>query len=168
MFTAQGRDRLLSELIERARRDETVTAAALVGSAARGQLDAWSDIDLTLRLRAGSTVTDVADHWAGTLASLAPMADQLDVWSGPTLYRVFLLQNSLQVDLSFAPEDLFAPTGEAFALLFGAAGPPSQAREPDPYEVIGWGWLYALHARSAIPRGRSGRPSRWSRASAAR
>jgi hypothetical protein len=44
--------------------------------------------------------------------------------------------------------------GDRFRLLFGASQ-PSQAEElPTPSELIGMGWLYALHARSSIARGR--------------
>lgn len=80
--------------------------------------------------------------------------DHLDVWSQATLYRVFLLTSSMQVDLSFSPGDSFAATGTSFRLLFGDANRPRPSSPPKPEALIGMGWLYALHARSSIARGR--------------
>ena len=81
--------------------------------------------------------------------------EHLDIWSGPTLFRVFLLTNSLQVDLSFWPDDAFAASGDSFRLVFGAANGPMPQRPTDRGSLIGMGWLYALHARSSIARGRA-------------
>lgn len=155
MFTEGDRDRLLEELIEWTHTDDAVTAAALVGSAAAGATDRWSDIDLALRLADDADLVGVADHWTRALAEDSTLSDFLDVWAGPALYRVFLLQNSLQVDLSFWPSESFASTGEPFAQLFGEPAPTSEAGPADRRVDIGWGWLYALHTRSAIVRGRN-------------
>jgi len=81
--------------------------------------------------------------------------DHLDMWSGSTLFRVFLLSSSLQVDLSFWASDTFAPSGDPFRLLFGEANEPRAAPPAIPGALIGMGWLYALHARSSIARGRN-------------
>lgn len=78
-----------------------------------------------------------------------------DIWSGPTLFRVFLLRSSLQVDLSFWPSQSFAEAGGPFRLIFGQANEPAAAPVTDLESVVGMGWLYALHARSSIARGRS-------------
>ncbi len=45
----------------------------------------------------------------------------LDVPSGAWIYRVFLLPNTLQVDLAFAPAVYFGARGPTFRLLFGDA-----------------------------------------------
>lgn len=84
------------------------------------------------------------------------MSDILDVRAGPALYRVFLLTNSLQLDISFWPTGTLSPTGnEPLELLFGEVTTPTPHDPPDPYGLAGWGWLYALHARSAIARHRN-------------
>jgi hypothetical protein len=44
-----------------------------------------------------------------------------------------------------------APT---FRLLFGEANEPRHSAAPRPVDLIGMAWLYALHARSSIARGR--------------
>ena len=77
-------------------------------------------------------------------------AHHLDV----THYRVFLLSSTMQVDLSFWRAADFGPTGPGFRLLFGTAGKPPAAPAPTVAGLVGMGWLYALHARSSIARGR--------------
>lgn len=155
MFTPADRAALLEELVSYARADDSVTAAALVGSAARGATDSWSDIDLALRLRPGLTPLEAAERWSAGFGALREAADHFDIRSGPALYRVFLLSNSLQVDLSFWPADSFGSNGEPFALIFGAANPAEVAGQTDLRGTIGWAWLYALHIRSALARGRA-------------
>ncbi len=48
-----------------------------------------------------------------------------------------------------------AVVGPSFRLLFGEANAPTSPPRPAPETLIGMGWLYALHARSSIARGRS-------------
>jgi hypothetical protein len=155
MFSVTQREQLRDRLVAAARADTRITAAAVVGSGALGHEDRWSDIDLALRLTDGHEPGDVAAAWTSRMYDDHGAADHLDVWSGPALYRVFLLSSSLQVDISFWPADRFAARGESFRLLFGKANEPSPAPPPDAHELVGTGWLYALHARSSIARGRS-------------
>ena len=155
MFTEADRNELLQELIVRARADPAIDAAALVGSTARGTTDRWSDIDLALGLAHEADVNNTAAAWTRAMSEIVAVADTLDVWAGPVLYRVFLLHDSLQVDLSFWPTGSLAGNGaEPLALVFGQAAAPTPVDPPDQKATLGWGWLYALHARSAIARGR--------------
>ncbi len=154
MFTEADREALLAELIEHAHTDPAVTAAAVVGSNARRATDQWSDIDLAVRLANEAEPATTADAWLTYLDLAHGVVDHLDLWSGPALYRVCLLVNSLQVDVSFWPAGAFASNGEPFDLLFGEAGPATVPGGVEPRDVIGWAWLYALHTRSAIARGR--------------
>ncbi|MDQ2759944.1 MAG: nucleotidyltransferase domain-containing protein [Actinomycetota bacterium] len=78
----------------------------------------------------------------------------LDVSRGETLYRVFLLSSALQVDISFWAQAQFGAIGPGFRLLFGTAANPRTAAAPTAVELVGMGWLYALHARSSIARAR--------------
>ncbi|MGH7869180.1 MAG: nucleotidyltransferase domain-containing protein, partial [Candidatus Dormibacteraceae bacterium] len=78
----------------------------------------------------------------------------VDVTRGVILYRVFLLANTLQVDLAFWPASEFGAIAPTFRLLFGTANERPMAPAPVAVELIGMGWLYALHARSSIARGR--------------
>jgi hypothetical protein len=154
MFTPAERERLRSELIELARADHRISGGAITGSAAIGQEDRWSDIDLAFGVREASEI-------AGTLADFSERMyrdhhalHHLDVASEAWIYRVFLLPSTLQVDLAFAPEAEFGARAPTFRLAFGTATekPPAS---PSPAELlIGLAWLYALHARSSIARGK--------------
>lgn len=155
MFTESERRDLRGELVAAARSDERIEAAALVGSAARDSEDQWSDIDLALRLAPGLAPEEIAAEWATRLYEIHGAIAHLDIWSGPALYRVFLMASSLQIDLSFWPSDAFAESGGPFRLLFGWANEPAPSPARSTDALIGMGWLYALHARSSIARGRT-------------
>ncbi|MHA6618986.1 nucleotidyltransferase domain-containing protein [Pseudonocardia sp. DLS-67] len=154
MFTEETRDRLREALLDRARRDGRIAAAALVGSAASGRLDRWSDIDLALRVGPDADRDVVVADWTDSLRREHDAVDHLDVDRGGTLYRVFLRADTLQVDLSFWAFDEFRPTGPHFALVFGEAMDGGAATSAPETHLVGRAWLYALHARSAIARGR--------------
>lgn len=155
MFSQQERGDICHRLVAAARTDDRISAAAVVGSAALDRTDEWSDVDLALRLAPGLEPADVASAWTGRMYEDYAAVDHVDMWSCSTLFRVFLLSSSLQVDLSFWASETFAPSGESFRLLFGEANEPTVAPPAMPGTVIGMGWLYALHARSSIARGRN-------------
>jgi hypothetical protein len=79
-----------------------------------------------------------------------------DLAQASTIYRVFLLPDALQVDLSLTPAARFAPGGPRFRLLFGetAEDQAATAEPPVAADLFGWGVIYALHARACIERGR--------------
>ncbi len=155
VFTELQRCELRDRLVAAAREDGRVTAAAVVGSAAVDREDEWSDIDLALRLADDADPADVADDFTALLYASHGAVHHFDLWRARTLFRVFLLPSTLQVDLSFWPSQVFAASGASFRLLFGETNEPSAAPPPAPDELIGMGWLYALHARSSIARGRA-------------
>ena len=148
------RDLLRDSLIDRARDDPDVIAAAILGSGALGQQDRWSDIDLALRLRPAADQGRVVDRWTQLIFAEHGAVHRLDVHAAGALYRVFLLDSSLQLDLSFWPAQEFRPHGPAFRVLFGEALPAAAPVPSDPERTIGMAWLYGLHVRSAIARGR--------------
>jgi predicted nucleotidyltransferase len=155
MFAVEDRDRLCQRLIATAREDDRVGAAALLGSAARGQQDPWSDIDLALGIVAEAEHEPLVAEWSERMYDEHGAVHHVDVSVGQALYRVFLLRSTLQVDLSFWPLSDFAATGPDFQQLFGPDARQQPIPLPDPAELIGMGWLYALHARSSIARGRA-------------
>jgi hypothetical protein len=75
-----------------------------------------------------------------------------DVRTGGWIYRVFLLPSTLQVDLAFVSATDFRPLAPTFRLMFGEAKEPRHFPPTAPGDLIGLGWLYALHARSSIAR----------------
>src|SRR5256886_13362500 len=154
-------------MLQLAEEDERVVAGAAVGSFAVGTGDRFSDLDLTFGIADGVPVAHVLDDWTRTLSEELDAVQLADLTAGPTTYRVFLLSDALQFDLSMTPAAEFRPAGPRFRLLFGetAAGEPEVPTPPvagglfiptpsTAHDVFGWGVIYALHARACIERGR--------------
>lgn len=154
MFTPTERERLREALVSAARDDPRITGAALTGSAAVGREDRWSDIDLALCVAAEADTARVIADWTEGMYREHGAVHHLDVMRGVTLFRVFLLPSTLQVDLAFWSAAEFGATAPTFRLLFGTANERPTASPPAPAELIGMGWLYARAARSSIARGR--------------
>jgi hypothetical protein len=154
MFTPAGRDELRAALIAASRADERITGAALTGSASVGNEDRWSDIDLAFGFAAGTDIGAAIADWTAVMYSDHGAVGQVDVIRGAVTYRVFLLASTLQVDLAFAPAADFGAVAPTFRLLFGTAVQRTPHPPPAAAELIGLAWLYGLHARSSIARGR--------------
>jgi hypothetical protein len=154
VFTPAERDRLREELISAAHEDSRITGAAVTGSAAVGREDRWSDIDLALCVATDADLGPVVADWTDRMYRQHAAIHHLDVTRSGTLFRVFLLASTLQVDLAFWPAAEFGAIAPTFRLLFGTANERPTAPPPSAAELIGMGWLYALHARSSIARGR--------------
>jgi predicted nucleotidyltransferase len=165
VFTVEQRDALRERMLRRAEHDDRVVAGAAVGSLAVGAGDEYSDLDLTFAID-GAFVSDVLDDWTSELEAELEAVRLVDLEAGSTIYRVFLLPDALQFDLSMTPAAEFRAAGPKFQLLFGETAPgdppprdPSQGSifirtPPVARDVLGWGVIYALHARSCIERGR--------------
>jgi hypothetical protein len=153
MFTPEQRDRLRDGLLQRAAEDPLITGAAITGSAAAGSADRWSDIDLAFGVNDTASLTGVLADWTEYMYTRHAALHHVDVTAGAWMYRVFLLVTTLQVDLAFAPASDFRAVAPTFRLISGQAREPRHMPAPLPDDAIGWGWLYALHARSAIARG---------------
>jgi hypothetical protein len=166
VFTVEQRDALRARMLQLADEDERVVAGAAVGSLAVGTGDRLSDLDLTFGIADGVPVANVLDGWTRTLTEELDAVQLADLHAGPTIYRVFLLPDALQFDLSMTPAAEFRPAGPKFQLLFGetaADEPEARPRSPGSLfiltpaaagDIFGWGVIYALHARACIERGR--------------
>jgi hypothetical protein len=168
VFTVEQRDALRERLLGLAEADERVVVGAAVGSlAVDGGGDRFSDLDLTFGVADDVPAGDVLDDWTRMLIDELDAVHLADLERGPTTYRVFLLPDALQFDLSMTPAAQFRPAGPRFRLLFGATAagdaeaprPPvaGQLSIPTPAvarDLFGWGVIYALHARACIERGR--------------
>jgi hypothetical protein len=153
-------------MLRLAEQDERVVAGAAVGSLAVGTGDRFSDLDLTFGIADDASVASVLEDWTRTLAEEQDAVRLADLEVGSTIYRVFLLPDALQFDLSMTPARQFRPAGPKFQLLFGetvADAPEDDARPsgrlsiPTPAvaeDIFGWAVIYALHARACIERGR--------------
>jgi hypothetical protein len=167
VFTVAQRDALRERVLRLAEEDERVVAGAVVGSLAFDDGDRFSDVDLTFGIADHVQVDDVLDDWTRTLIDELDAVRLADLERGPSTYRVFLLPNALQLDLSMTPAARFRPAGPRFRLLFGeTTAPESEVSSPavagDLFiptppvaeAIFGWGVIYALHARACIERGR--------------
>jgi hypothetical protein len=167
VFTVEQRDALGKRVLRLAEEDERVVAGAVVGSLAVDGADRFSDVDLTFGIADHVQVADVLDDWTRTLIDELDAVQLADLERGPTIYRVFLLPDALQFDLSMTPAARFRPAGPRFRLLFGetavggsevhtqpAGGDLFIPTPPVAGSIFGWGVIYALHSRACIERGR--------------
>lgn len=163
MFTVEQRDELLERVTRLGEADERVVAGAVVGSLAVDAGDRYSDLDLTFAVADGIQVGNVLGDWMRTLVDELGAVVLVDLERGPTTYRVFLLPDALQLDLSMTPVAEFRPAGPRFRVVFGeTAGGESEPTVGTLFietpavagDIFGWGVIYALHARACIERGR--------------
>lgn len=152
MFSVQQRDRLRDLLVAAARDDDRIQGAALTGSGSVDASDAWSDIDLCFGLRPDTDQAEVLTDWTQRMYTEHGAVHHTDVVFRNTVYRVFLLADTLQVDIAFAPADEFGATASTFRLLFGTASPQPPPPAPDAETLVGKAWLHGLHARSSLAR----------------
>ena len=164
MFTVEQRDALRQRVLGLGEQDERVVAGAVVGSLAFDEGDRFSDLDLTFGVADHMEVAAVLSDWTRTLVDEFDAVPLVDLERGPITYRVFLLPDALQLDLSMSRAAQFRPAGPRFRLVFGetAADEPETPRPvvgdlfiatPSvPEDIFGWGVIYALHARACIER----------------
>jgi hypothetical protein len=156
VFTVEQRNALREHVLQLAEADDRVVAGAAVGSLAVDGGDRFSDLDLTFGIADDVPVAEVLDDWTRTLSAERNAVHLADLERGPTIYRVFVLPDALQFDLSMTPAAQFLPAGPRFRLLFGetAAGDYKGSTPPAAHDLFGWGVIYALHARACIERRR--------------
>src|SRR5712671_5214644 len=152
MFSVEQREKLRTELLREAELDSRISGAAITGSAAVGREDRWSDIDLAFAIANGNELDNVLSDWTVRMYRQSSALHHLDVRSDAWIYRMFLLPGTLQVDLAFVPAPEFRALGPTFKLVFGKAAESHTPPHSSPEELIGWAWLYAIHARTCIAR----------------
>ena len=161
MYTPEQRDGIRDALLERARGDDRVTGAALTGSAALGNEDRWSDVDVFLGIAESADLDEVVADWTAVLYEEGHAVHHWDVRAGAALYRVFLLESGLQVDIAFTPELDFGARSPSFELAFGEPVEVPPTEPPAISDLAGLGWLGVLHANKAIERGRPWEAAYW-------
>ena len=152
MFTPQERAELRASLLAFAAADTRISGYAITGSAADAGEDEWSDIDLAFGVRDGAELSGVLADWTARMYEQHLAVHHLDVMAGAWTYRVFILSNTLQVDLAFVSQAEFRALAPSFRLVSGKANEPRHSSPPPVEVLIGLGWLHALHARSSIAR----------------
>ncbi len=152
MFTTEERDRVRARLLELAEADPEVVGAAITGSYAVDGGDEWSDVDLSFGIR--GELGPALEQWTELLCREFDAIHHWDLPSGSTIYRVFLLPEWLQVDISFTPAANWGPRGPNWRTVFGETVDAVQTTPLQPGEAIGWAWVLARHARTCIERGK--------------
>jgi hypothetical protein len=152
MFAPEERAQLRSDILEFAARDCRISGAAITGSAATEREDRWSDIDLAFGIADAAELLNVLSDWTERMYDRHSALHHVDVKSDAWIYRVFLLPSTLQVDLAFVPGTEFRALAPSFRLVSGQVNEPRHSPPPPPSDIIGLGWLYALHARNCIAR----------------
>src|SRR5258708_27171474 len=130
MFTAKQRDYVRHYVLEMAQIDPRVTGGALIGSTAAGAEDNWSDIDVTFGIATGNAIETVINDWTQVLEREFGVLNHFDLRSDSSIYRVFLLSDGLEIDVSVTPEEDFVAPGPHFPTLF--ATPPHLNPTPPP------------------------------------
>jgi hypothetical protein len=153
MYTVQDRERVRDRIVQMSREDKRLIAGALIGSTVAGG-DRWSDLDLTFGLAEHVALDDVLADWKTRLASEFEAVHLFDLPFLSTVYRVFLLPNNLQVDLSFTPGKEFLARGLKYSPLFGEPRERDQVKPTSPDHLFGLAVVYLLHARACVARGR--------------
>jgi hypothetical protein len=160
MFDPEDRERIKELLVEKARSDRRLIAAAAIGGSAGGG-DRWSDLDLTFGVGDGVPVEAVLSDWTRDLESECNAVVLFDLPVRTTIYRVFLLPGMLQVDLSFTPAAEFGAFGPRFHLLFGESVERPWPPPPSASHLFGLGVHHAVRAHVCIERGRLWQAEYW-------
>jgi predicted nucleotidyltransferase len=161
MFATKTRDQVRHFVLEMAQTDPRVTGGALIGSLAAGAQDRWSDIDVTFGIATGYAIETVMADWTQVLESTFGVLAHFDLRAGPSLYRVFLLPDGLEIDVSVTPEGEFGARSQHFHLLFGNALPYQTPPPPETEHLIGLCWHHVFHAHSCIERGKPWQAAYW-------
>lgn len=151
MLDVDRRRDVRRRLLGRNREDDRIVGAAVTGSGAR-HAEGWSDVDLFFGVDDVVAVADVLRDWSEFVYGELGALHHFDVHSGRAVYRAFLLPESLEVDLGFAPAGGLGPMGHGgFEVVFGHPV-EQQPGTFDPAYTIGLAWHHLLHARICIER----------------
>ena len=149
MFTVAERDRVRARLLELAEDDPDVVGAAITGSYVATGGDEWSDIDLAFGIH--GDLAPALERWTETLEREFGAIHHWDLPWGSMVYRVFLMPEWLQVDISFTPAAEFGPRGPNWRTVFGETV-DTPTPQPSREEFVGWAWVLARHARACLDR----------------
>jgi hypothetical protein len=161
MFSIEDRNLVHDYVLQLAESDSRVVAGALVGSLALSEGDRWSDLDLTFAVADDYPMMEVLDDWTRKIEKEFKAAQLFDLPSGASIYRVFLIPNCLQFDLSFTPASKFGARGPKFKLLFGKALEKPFPQPPEARQLFGYAVHHTLRARFCIERERYWQAEYW-------
>lgn len=152
MYSKEYRNKVQSSIITFAKEDVRITDCAIVGSESIGENDEWSDIDLTFGFNMEIEIPKILLDWNELMAKKFGANVLFDLAFRESIYRVYLLPNALQVDLSFTPTKHFGAITEKFKLIFGEEKNRNSKPVPKLNTIFGYAVLYALKTRCSIER----------------
>lgn len=152
MYSKEYRNKVQSSIITFAKEDVRITDCAIVGSESIGKNDEWSDIDLTFGVSMETEIPKILLDWNELMTKNFEANVLFDLAFRESIYRVYLLPNALQVDLSFTPTKQFGAITEKFKLIFGEEKNRDSKPVPKPKTIFGYAVLYALKTRCSIER----------------
>ena len=161
LFTPESRDQTAARVAKLLETDDRVEGVVLVGSLA-GRADRWSDIDLEIVVRDDVDAAGVAGDWTRDLYEDLPVVHHFETTFGSTRVHGLLLDDALEVDLSFTTASvvtLWEPARPMFdrngRVADALARSPEWSPTPPKWtEQAGFAWHDALHAATALRRGR--------------
>ncbi|WP_299903316.1 hypothetical protein [uncultured Aquimarina sp.] len=152
MYSKKDRIEVQEAIINFAKSDSKIIDCAIVGSESVGNDDKWSDIDLTFGYENEADANQVLREWSKMMSESFDANRLFDISYKESLYRVFLLPNGLQVDLSFTPSKYFGAITDKFKLIFGQEKEREFKSLPEINLIAGYSILFALKTRTSIER----------------
>jgi hypothetical protein len=135
MFTPENRDRVRSELLEYAAKDNRISAAAITGSATTSHEDQWSDVDLAFGVVDDGQLSNVLSDCTEHIYDQHSAIHHFDIRSGGLDLSRLSCMIAVRGDL-YAVEQLPSAGREA-------SGPPCSATAAIPR-----GWRLSAPPRS--------------------
>lgn len=162
MFTESYREEVRQKIITKAKMDQRIVSAAVIGSYAQGTMDRWSDIDLTFGVDGSFSIPVLLNSWTDDIVREFSANVLFDLNVGNTIYRVFILPGCLQLDLSFSPDKEFGAFGPHFNLLYGKQyDKPQQYAVQSNLELFGYLIHHLLRARFCAERNKLWQAEFW-------
>ncbi|GAA0725756.1 hypothetical protein GCM10009430_31900 [Aquimarina litoralis] len=152
MYSKKDRIKVEKQIIDFAKLDSNIIDCAIVGSKSVGNDDKWSDIDLAFGYEIDADINQILRYWSKIMFESFGANKLFDMSYKESLYRVFLLPNALQVDLSFTPSDHFGAITDNFKLIFGNQRKREFKSLPEINSIAGYTILFALKTRTSIER----------------
>lgn len=152
MYPKKTRIEVQKQIIDFAKSDSNIIDCAIVGSESVGNDDKWSDVDLTFGYENDADVNQILRDWSKMMLEVFDANKLFDLSYKESLYRVFLLPNALQVDLSFTPSEHFGAITDNFKLIFGNQRKREFKSLPEINSIAGYTILFALKTRTSTER----------------
>lgn len=166
IFDATSRQAVLGRLLTELHSDDRIAGVLLVGSAARGFEDDYSDIDLAVVVREEQEALAVFRDWRERIEAALPVLWCFTDVRGPQVgLYAFILRDYLEVDVSFQSPAVLSARSASWSIAFDRTSGLadimerswSERSEPDPRETylrrLDSIWHYITHVAVSLKRG---------------